>query len=300
MKKLFDNLKKYLEPLFILSVFILVVVEFKSLSKEISYDKVVSTLSGVPLLNVALMLVVGILAVVPMINYDVIFNRLIDNKEKKRTIYETSYTVNTMNNLIGFGGLINMGLRNYFYGRKKDKVEMVKVILETYFYYLIGISVLSLLGLVYLYFHRDSTAMVYMPWLVGGVIYSPAVILFSNRKKDDKKRVPHWAQWQLLLTSLFEWVGAIGTFLIIGRCMGQTFHPGEVFTVVVATNLIGMVSLMPGGSGLLRPDDPGGSREFRHRLRKCPGLALAVPPLLLRGALFYRSVLFHQALRPQL
>ena len=38
MKKLFDNLKKYLEPLFILSVFILVVVEFKSLSKEISYD----------------------------------------------------------------------------------------------------------------------------------------------------------------------------------------------------------------------------------------------------------------------
>ena len=249
MKKLFDNLKKYLEPLFILSVFILVVVEFKSLSKEISYDKVASTLRGIPFLNVILMLAVGILAVVPMINYDVIFNRLIDNKEEKRTIYETSYTVNTMNNLIGFGGLINIGLRNYFYGRRKDKVEMVKVILETYFYYLIGISVLSLLGLVYLYFHRDSTAMVYMPWLIGGVVYSPAVILFSNRKKDDKKRVPHWAQRQLLLTSLFEWVGAIGTFLIIGRCMGQTFHPAEVFTVVVATNIIGMVSLMPGGLG---------------------------------------------------
>ena len=249
MKKLFETIKKYGEPLFILSVFILVVVEFKSLSKEISYDEVVAILGRLPFLNVMLMLVVGILAVVPMLNYDVIFNRLLENDLDKRTIYETSYTVNTMNNLIGFGGLINMGLRHYFYGRKKEKVEMVKVVVETYFYYLIGISVLSLFGLVYLYFHRDSTAAIYVPWLVGGLIYSPAVILFSNRKKEDKKRVPQWAQRELLLTSVLEWLSAIGTFMLIGRAMGQSFHPAEVFTVVVATNLIGMVSLMPGGLG---------------------------------------------------
>ena len=36
MKKIIEILKKYGEPLFVLSVFILVVVEFKSLSKEIS------------------------------------------------------------------------------------------------------------------------------------------------------------------------------------------------------------------------------------------------------------------------
>lgn len=249
MKKIIETLKKYGEPLFVLSVFILVVVEFKSLSKEISYDQVVATLGGIPFLNVMLMLIAGILAVLPMLNYDVIFNRLLGNDMDKRTIYETSYTVNTMNNLIGFGGLINMGLRHYFYGRKKDKVEMVKVVVETYFYYLIGISALSLFGLVYLYFNRDSTAAIYAPWLVGGLIYSPAVILFSNRKKDDKKRVPQWAQRQLFMTSVLEWLGAIGTFLIIGRAMGESFHPAEVFTVVVATNLIGMVSLMPGGLG---------------------------------------------------
>lgn len=249
MKKIVETLKKYGEPLFILSVFILVVVEFKSLSKEISYDKVVATLGGIPFLNVMLMLIVGIVAVLPMLNYDVVFNRLLGNDLKKRTIYETSYTVNTMNNLIGFGGLINMGLRHYFYGRKKDKMEMVKVVVETYFYYLIGISVLSFFGLLYIYLNRDSTAAIYTPWLVGGLLYSPAVLLFSNRKKDDKKRVPHWAQLQLTMTSVLEWLGAIGTFLIIGRAMGQSFHVAEVFTVVVATNLIGMVSLMPGGLG---------------------------------------------------
>ncbi len=249
MKKLFETIKKYGEPLFVLSVFILVVVEFKSLSKEISYDRVVDALGSIPFYNVLLMLIVGILAVVPMINYDVIFNRLIGNDMDKRTIYETSYTVNTMNNLIGFGGLINMGLRHYFYGRKKDKMEMVKVVVETYFYYLIGISVLCLFGLLYLYFHRESTAAIYLPWLIGGLIYSLAVILFSNRKKDDKKSVPHWAQRELLCTSVLEWIGAIGTFLLIGRAMGQSFHVAEVFTLVVATNLIGMVSLMPGGLG---------------------------------------------------
>ncbi|MDY3117934.1 MAG: bifunctional lysylphosphatidylglycerol flippase/synthetase MprF [Peptoniphilus sp.] len=249
MKKLIEGIKKYLEPLFILSVFILVVVEFKILSKEISYDKVASAFQGLSPAAIALMFVVGILSVLPMVNYDVIFNRLIENEEDKRYIFETSYTINTMNNLIGFGGLINMGLRHYFYGRKKDKLEMVKVVLETYFYYLIGISLLCLLALCYLYFHRDSMAMVYLPWLIGGVLYSPAVLLFSNRKKEEKKRVPHWAQAQLLLTSLLEWLGAIGTFLLIGRAMGLSFHVTEVFTIVVGTNLIGMVSLMPGGLG---------------------------------------------------
>ena len=97
MKKIIETLKKYGEPLFILSVFILVVVEFKSLSKEISYDQVVATLGGIPFLNVMLMLIAGILAVLPMLNYDVIFNRLLENDLDKRTIYETSYTVNTMN-----------------------------------------------------------------------------------------------------------------------------------------------------------------------------------------------------------
>lgn len=249
MKKFIETLKKYGEPLFVLSVFILVVVEFKSLSKEISYDKVVATLGSIPFYNVLLMLIAGILAVIPMVNYDVIFNRLLGNDLKKRTIYETGYTVNSMNNLIGFGGLINMGLRHYFYGRKKDKMEMVKVVVETYFYYLIGISVLSFFGLLYLHLNRDSTAATYAPWLVGGLIYSPAVILFSNRQSDDRKRVPQWAQLELSVTSVLEWLGAIGTFLLIGRSMGESFHVAEVFTLVVATNLIGMVSLMPGGLG---------------------------------------------------
>lgn len=84
MKKLIQGVKKYIEPLFILSVFILVVLEFKSLSKEISYDKLTSVLQGVSPFIVAFLLLVGVAAVLPMLRYEVILNRLIHGEHDKR------------------------------------------------------------------------------------------------------------------------------------------------------------------------------------------------------------------------
>lgn len=249
MKKLIQGVKKYIEPLFILSVFILVVLEFKSLSKEISYDKLTSVLQGVPPLAIVFLLLVGVVAVLPMLRYEVILNRLIHGQHDKRYLYETSYTINTMNNLIGFGGIINMGLRNYYYGDKKNKVELFKVIVETHIYHLMGISILSALALLYIAWMKDSAATGYVPWLIGGVLYTPVVVLFSNRKRGEGKRVPRWAQRELALTSFSEWCGAFATFLLIGKCMGVDFHSVQVLTVIVATSIIGMVSMMPGGLG---------------------------------------------------
>ena len=201
MKKIIQGIKKYIEPLFILSVFILVVLEFKSLSKEISYDKLTAVLQGISPFIVILLLLAGIVSVLPMLEYEVILNRLIGGKQEKRYLYETSFTINTMNNLIGFGGIINMGLRNYYYGDKKNKVELLKVILETHIYHLIGVSILSAMGLLYMALSRDSAVTSYAPWLIGGVLYSPIVILFSNRKQGEGKLVPLWAQARLALTS---------------------------------------------------------------------------------------------------
>lgn len=67
MKKLIQGVKKYIEPLFILSVFILVVLEFKNLSKEISYNKLTSVLQGVSPLAVIFLLIVGVVAVLSML-----------------------------------------------------------------------------------------------------------------------------------------------------------------------------------------------------------------------------------------
>lgn len=249
MKRAIQGIKKYIEPLFILSVFILVVLEFKSLSKEISYDKLTAVLQGISPFIVILLLLAGIVSVLPMLEYEVILNRLIDGKHEKRYLYETSFTINTMNNLIGFGGIINMGLRNYYYGDKKNKVELLKVILETHIYHLIGVSILSAMGLFYMALSRDTAVTSYAPWLIGGVLYSPIVILFSNRKQGEGKRVPLWAQARLALTSFLEWGGAYCLFLFIGKCMGVEFHVAQVLTVLVSASIIGMVSMIPGSLG---------------------------------------------------
>lgn len=53
----------------ILSVFILVVLEFKRLYKEISYDKLTSLSQGAPPLVIVFLLLVDLVAVLSMLRY---------------------------------------------------------------------------------------------------------------------------------------------------------------------------------------------------------------------------------------
>ncbi len=54
-----------------------------------------------------------------MIGYDIILNRLLGQKLKKSYLFETSWLINTINNVAGFGGFVSIGLRSELYGYKK-------------------------------------------------------------------------------------------------------------------------------------------------------------------------------------
>ena len=57
------------------------------------------------------MVVIGLVAVLPMLFYDLILNKELETDYSKSYILETSWAVNTINNLAGFAGLVDVGLR---------------------------------------------------------------------------------------------------------------------------------------------------------------------------------------------
>ncbi len=74
-----------------------------------------------------------------MIGYDIILNRLLGQKLSARYLSETSWIINTMNNLVGFGGFISIGLRSEFYGKEKNGKDVAQAISKIFIYLMSGL-----------------------------------------------------------------------------------------------------------------------------------------------------------------
>ena len=93
------------------------------------------------------MVVIGLVAVLPMLFYDLILNKELETDYSKSYILETSWAVNTINNLSGFAGLVDVGLRYSFYSEDGHEKSGVKALSRLLPYFMSGLSLLS--GLVF-------------------------------------------------------------------------------------------------------------------------------------------------------
>ncbi len=82
-----------------LSIASLVIVEITRLFKTISFDKIVEILGKLSPLNVIFLALFGFMAVAPMIFYDSILNKELNQKQKLSYLLETSWTINSLNNI---------------------------------------------------------------------------------------------------------------------------------------------------------------------------------------------------------
>ena len=120
MKTVFQWLKdraSFFKMIFMISVLLIVISEVLTISKTISFEQLGNVFQSIPVWKIFLMLVIGLVSVLPMIGYDVILNRILDQKPKPLYLFETSWLINTINNIAGFGGLVSIGLRSEFYGK---------------------------------------------------------------------------------------------------------------------------------------------------------------------------------------
>ena len=205
-----------------IAVAVIVLGELLSLNKTISVDQLTTLFSELAVWRVALMLLISLLCIAPMIGYDIILNRLLGQKLSARYLSETSWIINTMNNLVGFGGFISIGLRSGILWQRKNGKDVAQAISENFYlsdvwvitFVITGIRVRRLLDQQLIICSNIDLA-------IGRkfVLSSGLCLKFVEEEWLFRRSAPS-DRGQLILVSLLEWVGVFTAFITTGMLMG--------------------------------------------------------------------------------
>ncbi|MDT2613744.1 bifunctional lysylphosphatidylglycerol flippase/synthetase MprF [Enterococcus dongliensis] len=240
-----------LKIVFLISVIIIVLFELSTIAKTISVEQLAIIFSKIKIGNTLLMALIGSISVIPMIGYDLTLNTLLEQKPKKLYIFETSWLVNTLNNIAGFGGFISAGLRSEFYGKQIAGKKVVRALSKILVFTMSGLSIYALLSF-FLVMFDDSNHYLrqYWIWLIGGGLYFPLIFCLSLFGKGEYLGDLKSSQrWQLIGTSFLEWSGVLISFISTGILMGISVDIREVIPLFIAATVIGIVSMIPGELG---------------------------------------------------
>lgn len=237
--------------IFLISVIVIIVSELISIGKTLSVDQLAETFATIPLWKTGLMLLIGLVAVLPMIGYDIILNRLLGQKQKPQYLFETSWLINTINNIAGFGGFVSIGLRSELYGHKKESKQLMQALSKIFLFLMAGLSVYSLISFFMVLFSPVAPFLKqYWIWLIGGGLYFPILFLVTTLKKEGYVGgLSLKTQGQLLLVSFLEWSGVLFSFLAVGYLMEIRIDLWQTIPLFIAASVIGIVSMIPGEIG---------------------------------------------------
>ena len=250
----FNWLKKWktlIKLVLFLSIASLVIVEITRLFKTISFDKIVEILGKLSPLDVICLALFGFIAVAPMMIYDRILNKELNQNQKLSYLLETSWTINSLNNMIGFAGLVNVGLRYSFYGDEERPEKSMQGISRVIPYFMSGFSLFALISLVFtIIFPISMGIKQYWPALLGACLYLPIILFVSNRKK--------WVYFgqlsrrtilSLVLASALDWASVLSFFLLVGYVLGYNLPIYDVIPLFMIAITIGIISMIPGSLG---------------------------------------------------
>ena len=254
MNKLISFFKKWqnvLKSILFLSISILVLLELVKMGKTISPEAVKSILSGLSPFQIVSLLVIGILSVSPMMLYDFILCKELKKKISLGKLIESSWTINSLNNLIGFAGLVDVGLR-YSYFTEEDKgEETMQGISKVMPYFMSGLSLYCLLSFGLLFFvQKNAVLRPYSFVLLLASLILPVLLFLSTRKNWSyfgnlsKKKI-----LALIATSLLDWGFVSCFFFYCGRTLGYSVSLANTLPLFFISICIGIVSMIPGSLG---------------------------------------------------
>jgi phosphatidylglycerol lysyltransferase len=193
------------------------------------------------------------MAVLPMVFYDLVLNRILHLKVPKVQMAKYSLTINTFSNFIGFGGVAGLSLRTYFFkGKYEDRGKLVKNIAQVSLFYLAGLSILSWivsLGIMHTSFLANMKWIKLAVWAIS--LYAPILIIITKIRERTNK-AEHFRTLdiiQLIVISIFEWMFAILLFLAIANILHIHISFSTLFPIFIVASCAGIVSMIPGGIG---------------------------------------------------
>jgi phosphatidylglycerol lysyltransferase len=242
---------KIFKNIFIMAVLLVVIIEVFSITKQVNVHQLKQILVDLPMWKIFVMLIVGIASILPMTGYDIVLNRLLGKKPDKKVLFESSWLINTINNLVGFGGVLSIAMRTQFFGKDCEPKKIARSVSKVFFFAMSGLSILSLFGLI-----ASLTGVIgsylsqYNIWLIGGALYFPLVLILTLRKKDGfLGGLKNTERAMLVFSSLLEWIGVVVTFEVVGILLGVKVPIISCGVLIIAAMVMGLVSMIPGALG---------------------------------------------------
>ena len=254
MRSIISFLKKYqniLKGILFITILILVLTELFHIGKTISFSVVKKIIEHLSPLQVFSLFIFGIIAVSPMMLYDYILTKELGKKISVGKLIENSWTINSLNNLIGFAGIVDVGLRYSYFSEKEKEGKTMQSISKVMPYFMSGLSLLSLLSVFLIFLsHKNDTLKPYSFVLIIASLILPILLILSTRKNMDYfGNLSGKKMFALILTSLLDWSFVSIFFFYVGKTLGYDISLINILPLYFISICIGMVSMIPGSLG---------------------------------------------------
>lgn len=254
MRSIISFLKKYqniLKGILFITILILVLTELFHITKTISFSVVKKIIEHLSPLQVFSLFIFGIISVSPMMLYDYILTKELGKKISVGKLIENSWTINSLNNLIGFAGIVDVGLRYSYFSEKEKEGKTMQSISKVMPYFMSGLSLLSLLSVFSIFLsHKNDTLKPYSFVLIIASLILPILLILSTRKNMDYfGNLSGKKMFALILTSLLDWSFVSIFFFYVGKTLGYDISLINILPLYFISICIGMVSMIPGSLG---------------------------------------------------
>ncbi|WP_285397015.1 bifunctional lysylphosphatidylglycerol flippase/synthetase MprF [Lysinibacillus sp. fls2-241-R2A-57] len=246
-----ESLFKFLKILLPTVLLAIAIFEIQQTVSGIDVHLLQKEVNELQLWELLLIFFITFCAITPMLFYDVILVKILGIKINNRKLLNHSFIVNTFSNLIGFGGLVGVFLRNYFYSKyKEDKEDLLKSIASVTLFYLTGISLLA--WIMYIFFW-DFPLLKEVRWLSMAVIivslYVPAFIVMRIIRYRKANSLNPKVSLQLMITSVAEWLAIFLVIWILTLILKIPIELSALIPIFLIASCAGIVSMIPGGVG---------------------------------------------------
>lgn len=246
-----DRYEKPIKLIFVSSMVLFVIVALIMFGHDVKWDQVGVQLQRQSWDHLIILTIGGIIAVVPMLGYDVTITRLLPGKFSPDYIIQSGWVTNTLTNIAGFGGVLGSSLRAYFYSKDADRKQILNAISKISIFLASGLSIICWLALFIMFgLHDGGHFNRYAIWLVLGGLYSPAMIIFTRYQGDTLFKDLSWKLESFVVgSSILEWLGVTLFFVLVGWALHVHINLLAVVPLYIVAQIIGALSMIPGAIG---------------------------------------------------
>ncbi len=246
-------MKKFLKFFVAFSIFLVSAWKLKSELASINFRDVYHVIQNRSFTSIAILVAVSFLGICILCLYDLVLVRSQKLKVPLLKTIKMSWIINSLNTLIGFGGIVGSTIRyNYFQSftnSEKEKTELKKRISLLLFSMITGIGVLSLLVVSNVF--SASYLLEQKPILKIGLFILaallPIFLLITTLKPPVSS--DRWLSLKFTCVSVLDYLFVGIVMFLALRFVGVHVSFWQMESVFIIATIAGLLSMVPGGLG---------------------------------------------------